>query len=124
MDGSSTGVLVIVLRGIGSLVHGFTGKFQQLSPGHRQAFPAKVGSPVESAMGASLVSFAGGQVTLALHRVEHGIKCTGTQPIAMVRQFVDHPLAVYFMLRSVVQDVQPHQTGEQVMMLHGVDSRM
>jgi hypothetical protein len=36
------------------------------------------------------------------------------------RQLVDHPLAIDRVLRRMVQDVQPHQPGQQAMMLHSV----
>jgi hypothetical protein len=33
-------------------------------------------------------------------------------------EFVDHPLAIKFFLRSVMQDVQPDQAYQQILMFH------
>jgi hypothetical protein len=44
----------------------------------------------------------------------------------MPRQFLDHPLSIDLMLDRVMEDVEPHQSGEKIVMLdrrHFLSSR-
>jgi hypothetical protein len=52
---------------------------------------------------------------LSLHRIEG----TRREPVPVAGKLVDHPLAVDLVLGRMMEDMQSHQSGKQVAMLHG-----
>jgi hypothetical protein len=46
--------------------------------------------------------------------MQHRLQRAGAETVAVVRQFVDHPLPVDFVFRGVMQNMQPDEAGEEI----------
>lgn len=51
-------------------------------------------------------------------RVEHRVERARADAVAMPSQFLDHPLSVQVALGGMVQDVEPNESGEELLMFH------
>jgi Major Facilitator Superfamily len=74
--------------------------------------------PIEASKSAARALDLRFQVSSALQAVEHRIKRPRTKRIAVTRKFVNHPLPVERGGGGVMQNMQPYQPLEQLLMVH------
>src|SRR6266850_40956 len=74
--------------------------------------------PIDAPVCAAQSFLARSQIAFALEGMEHRIERARAQRVTVAGEFVDHPLAIKLFLRSVMQNVQPDQTYQQVLMFH------
>src|SRR6185437_12522849 len=86
-----------------SVLHRLAGKFPNPDLRQRESLFAEFGCFVEFSPDPSFALHARGQIAIAFHRVKHRVQGPGTETIAVARQLVDHPLAIDFLLRRMVQ---------------------
>lgn len=66
-----------------------------------------------------MLLFPGCEIALFLQGVEHGIERARAHPVAVMGEFLHHPLPVDFFLRRVMEDVQTDEPGQYLVMFHG-----
>jgi hypothetical protein len=107
-----------------SRLHGLAGKSANAYLCQCKPVSAELGGPVEPSRDAALPLDQGDKVVaLALDNMQHWIKAAGAEAVAMMAEFVDHPLPVDLHLCRMMQDVKPDQARQQIVEFHRSNSR-
>ena len=64
------------------------------------------------------------EIAAALQRMEHRIKCARTERVTVPGKLVNHPLAIEFVSRGMVQNMKPNQAFQQLLVLHSRHCRL
>jgi len=74
--------------------------------------------PIEPAKRTPVLFLLGLQVSAPLQSVKHRIERPRAQCVAVTREFLNHPLAVKFRLRGMMQNMQTNQALQELLVLH------
>src|SRR6476620_2926133 len=96
-----------------SVLHGLAGELPDPDFGKHQALLAQLCCLVELSRHPPFPLYARSQIALFLHGMEHRVQGAGAEAVTVVRQLVDHPLPVDFVFRSMMQNMQSNEAGEE-----------
>ena len=99
-------------------LHRLAGELADTRFGQRKPLLAEPCCLVEFSGSAPFALHAGGQIALVFHGVQHRVERAGAEAVAVIGQFVDHPLAIDFVFRRVVQNMQPDKAGKEIVEFH------
>ena len=107
----------ITLHGLGHrLPVQFVDEFPDLRPGDSQRVTPLARRPIVAARAPAGAFGPGFQVTLALEAMQHGVERSRPDPVAVLPQLLDHPVAEELAFRRMMQDVQANQPAEEFLM--------
>lgn len=87
-------------------------------PRHCQGLATEGCRPIDPALAPAGPFQARSQVSPLFHGVQHRVEGAGAELVPVPPQFLDHPLAVQVALGRVMQDVQPDEASQKVLVFH------
>ena len=99
------------------LANQFLVKFAHFRPGDGKRIAALAGRAVVTARAAAHALGPGFEVALALQPMQHRIERSRADPVTVLAQLLEHPVAEELALDRMVQDMQADQAAQEVLML-------
>ncbi len=98
-----------------------TDEFAKPSAGNGEGLSAVIRHRVapSPASARSALVLARHEVACLLHGVQHGVERSRAELVPVPGQLLDHPLPVDLAFGGMVEDVQAHEAGQEVVMIHG-----
>jgi hypothetical protein len=96
--------------------HDFAEQFLGLASRDGKSFGPGWGRPIEFTYRPAIAFFPRNQIAPCLKPAEHRVERAGAYPVAMTRQFIDHPLAIQLALQGMMQNVETNEAAQQIVM--------